>query len=163
MDIPPPVCFQKERETTRVACYHGSDVCLICFSVVDPTSFKNVETIWLPEVRRNLPRTPVILVGTQIDLRDDLSVVQDLSKSREMPILREEGEKLSRKLKAKGYVECSALTMKGIEAVFDRVILRILRERQKAKYSAVQRIGRVFGRLKKRPHSRSKTCQITTS
>ena len=138
-----------------MACYPGTDVCLICFSVVNPNSLANVETKWLPEVRRHLQKTPIILVGTQIDLRDDLTVVQHLHKSREFPVDQEEGEKMARRIKAKCYLECSALTMKGIDQVFDKAILKVLRKRKKAKYTAAKRVSRFFGRLKKTSGSKA--------
>ena len=34
-----------------------------------PSSLRNVRTIWYPEIRRFCPTTPIILVGTQADLR----------------------------------------------------------------------------------------------
>lgn len=138
-----------------MASYPGTDVCIICFSVINPSTFHNVETVWLPEVRRNLPRVPIILVGTQMDLRDDLTVVQGLHKSREMPISSEEAERMAKRIKAKCYLECSALTMKGIDQVFERALLRALRKRKKDSTSAVKKISNFFERLTKGGASRS--------
>lgn len=47
---------------------------LVCFSVVSPTSFHNVREKWLPELRHHNPRVPIVLVGTQSDLRTDVKV-----------------------------------------------------------------------------------------
>lgn len=47
------------------------DVFLVCFAVDDADSLKSVETNWVPELRRYLPITPFILVGTRADRRDD--------------------------------------------------------------------------------------------
>jgi len=49
-------------------------------------------------------------VGTQIDLRDEASTIEKLSKNKQKPITQEAGEKLAKELKAVKYVECSALT-----------------------------------------------------
>ena len=49
-------------------------------------------------------------MGTQIDLRDDPSVVEKLAKNKQKPISFEAGEKLAKELRAVKYVECSALT-----------------------------------------------------
>uniref|UniRef100_A0A8C5GH94 Cell division control protein 42 homolog n=1 Tax=Gouania willdenowi TaxID=441366 RepID=A0A8C5GH94_GOUWI len=70
--------------------------------------------------------TPFLLVGTQIDLRDDLSTVEKLAKNKQKPITPETAEKLARDLKAVKYVECSALTQKGLKNVFDEAILAAL-------------------------------------
>lgn len=51
-----------------------------------------------------------MLVGTQIDLRDDVATIEKLAKNKQKPISAEQGEKLAKELKAVKYVECSALT-----------------------------------------------------
>jgi len=65
-------------------------------------------------------------VGTQIDLRDDAATVEKLSKNKQKPITSEAGEKLAKELKAVKYVECSALTQRGLKNVFDEAILAAL-------------------------------------
>jgi len=40
-----------------------TDVFLICFSVVSPSSFENVSTKWCPEIKHHCPDAVVILVG----------------------------------------------------------------------------------------------------
>ena len=54
------------------------------------------------------------MVGTQIDLRDDGNTVEKLQKNKQKPITFDQGEKLSRELRAVKYVECSALTQVNI-------------------------------------------------
>ena len=51
-----------------------------------------------------------MLVGTQIDLRDDPQSIEKLAKNKQRPISFELGERLAKELKAVKYVECSALT-----------------------------------------------------
>lgn len=65
---------------------------------------------WVPEISHHCPRTPFLLVGTQVDLRDDSNTVEKLAKNKQRPISPESGEKLARDLRAVKYVECSALT-----------------------------------------------------
>ena len=55
----------------RPLSYPQTDVFLICFSLVSPASYENVRAKWFPEVSHHCPNTPVILVGTKLDLRDD--------------------------------------------------------------------------------------------
>lgn len=64
----------------------------------------------MPEITHHCPKTPFLLVGTQIDLRDDPSTIEKLAKNKQKPITPETAEKLARDLKAVKYVECSALT-----------------------------------------------------
>lgn len=65
---------------------------------------------WVPEITHHCPKTPFLLVGTQIDLRDDPSTIEKLAKNKQKPITLETAEKLAKDLKAVKYVECSALT-----------------------------------------------------
>ena len=64
---------------------------------------------------------PCLIVGTQIDLREDSQVFEKLARQKQRPVTSEQGEKLARELGAVKYVECSALTQKGLKNVFDEV------------------------------------------
>jgi GTPase SAR1 family protein len=55
-----------------------------------------------------------LLVGTQIDLRDESGTLEKLAKNKQKPITLEQGEKLAKELKAVKYVECSALTQVSV-------------------------------------------------
>lgn len=55
-----------------------------------------------------------MIVGTQVDLRDDPSVLEKLGRQKQRPVPPEAGERLARELGAVKYVECSALTQKGV-------------------------------------------------
>ena len=83
-------------------------------------------TQWVPEITHHCPKTPFLLVGTQIDLRDDAATIEKLAKVKQKPITVEAAEKLARELRAVKYVECSALTQKGLKNVFDEAILAAL-------------------------------------
>ena len=56
-----------------------------------------------------------------VDLRDDPVVLEKLAKNRSRPVTFDQGERLARELGAVKYVECSALTQKGLKNVFDEV------------------------------------------
>ena len=65
-------------------------------------------------------------MGTKIDLRDDAATIEKLAKTKQKAITVKQGEELARELKAVKYVECSALTQKGLKNVFDEAILAAL-------------------------------------
>lgn len=65
---------------------------------------------WVPEIAHHCQRTPFLLVGTQIDLRDDQITLEKLAKNKQRPVTLETGEKQAKELRAVKYVECSALT-----------------------------------------------------
>jgi len=64
-----------------------------------------------------------LLVGTQIDLRDDAGTTEKLAKNKQKPISLEQGEKSAKDLKAVKYVECSALTQVWRSSSIFRVFL----------------------------------------
>lgn len=101
--------------------YPQTDVFLVCFSVTSPASFENVKEKWFPEVHHHCPGVPCLIVGTQVDLRDDSQVIEKLARQKQRPVTSEQGERLARELGAVKYVECSALTQKGLKNVFDEV------------------------------------------
>ncbi|XP_026172006.1 ras-related C3 botulinum toxin substrate 3b isoform X2 [Mastacembelus armatus] len=103
-----------------------SDVFLICFSLVSPASFENVRAKWYPEVRHHCPNTPIILVGTKLDLRDDKDTIERLRDKKLSPITYPQGLAMAREIGAVKYLECSALTQRGLKTVFDEAIRAVL-------------------------------------
>lgn len=112
---------QEDYDRLRPLSYPQTDVFLICFSVMSPASFENVKEKWNPEVNHHCPGVPCIIVGTQIDLREDPTLLEKLARQKQKPIEFQQGDKLARELGAVKYVECSALTQKGLKNVFDEV------------------------------------------
>jgi len=55
--------------------------------------------------------------GTKIDLRDDRETLTALAEQALSPIKREQGQKLANKVRAVKYMECSALTQRGLKQV----------------------------------------------
>jgi len=116
---------QEDYDRLRPLSYPQTDVFLICFSVVSPPSFENIKTKWWPEIQHHAPGTPIILVGTKLDLRDDPMTVEKLRERRQAPILYQQGLSMARDIGAVKYLECSALTQKGLKTVFDETIRTI--------------------------------------
>lgn len=58
-----------DHEKDRRFAYGRSDVVLLCFSIANPTSLRNCKLVWLPEIRKFCPNTPIVLVGCKNDLR----------------------------------------------------------------------------------------------
>ncbi|KAJ7266898.1 P-loop containing nucleoside triphosphate hydrolase protein [Mycena haematopus] len=113
----------------RPLAYPHTDVFLICFRVTQRASFEAVRTKWVPEVQHHCPDVPFLIVATQIDLRDDLESVicEKVSREKQRLVSTEEGEKLAHKLGAAKYVECSALSQKGLDNVFQEAIAACLK------------------------------------
>eukprot|EP00092_Neocalanus_flemingeri_P059756 GFUD01071530.1.p1 GENE.GFUD01071530.1~~GFUD01071530.1.p1 ORF type:complete len:189 (-),score=38.00 GFUD01071530.1:228-794(-) len=112
----------EEPDRLRPLSYPGTDVCLVCFSLVDPDSFGNIREKWYPEVKHYCPKVPTILVGTKLDLRDDRNTIDKMREEELVPITYLQGLELAKEVDAQEYVECSARTRKGVENVFDKAI-----------------------------------------
>jgi cell division control protein 42 len=117
---------QEDYDRLRPLPYPEIGVFLICFSVISPTSFENIREKWIPEVHHHCPNVPRIIVGTQIDLRDDPAVLERLSQQKYQPIIPRDGVRLARDLGVDKYVECSARTQEGLKNVFDEAIAAAL-------------------------------------
>jgi len=119
---------QEEYDRLRALCYPQTDVFLICFSLVTPSSFENVKLRWHPELKHHCPDTPYIVVGTKLDLRDDPQALETLKKQRLSPIATEEGKRLAEEIGASAYCECSGMTQKGLKTVFDEAARAVIKK-----------------------------------
>lgn len=108
----------------RPRSYHQADVVLICYSVANPNSLASVLHKWNLEVRENLPKVPVLLVATQTDQRE-------LGVHRASCITPAEGRRVAQEIHAKGYVECSALSNRGVQQVFEYAVRTVVNQARK--------------------------------
>ena len=46
------VFFQEEYDQLRIMAYPNTNVFILCFSVVDPDSYSNILSKWIPELNR---------------------------------------------------------------------------------------------------------------
>lgn len=53
---------------------------------------------WYPEVRHHCPNTPIILVGTKVDLRDDKDTIERLRDKKLSPITYPQGLAMAREI-----------------------------------------------------------------
>ncbi|XP_055615947.1 uncharacterized protein LOC129762022 [Toxorhynchites rutilus septentrionalis] len=129
-----PICVtlcdtagQDALDPLRQLCYPGSDVFLLCFSVVQPESFRAVATRWEPEIAKL--KASLVLVGTQSDLRNDQSTVLKLQAQGEKPVPVSAAWDFARKIGAK-YIETSSHKKERIKEVFDTAIWDALQARE---------------------------------
>ena len=118
---------QEDYKKLRPLSYPQTDVFILCFSLVSPTSLENVENMWVPEVKEHCPETPYILVGMKSDLRDEFSQHADEFKLKGWePVPSSKGEEMKAKIRAQDYVECSALKQYHLKEVFESAIKVVL-------------------------------------
>jgi len=114
---------QEDYDRLRPLSYPQTDVFLICFSLVGPPSFDNVTTKWYLEVSHHCPTTPIILVGTKLDLRTHKDTLDRLyQKHKTGPITTEQGLTKAKEIGAVKYMECSAATQQGLVEVFHEAV-----------------------------------------
>ena len=88
---------------------------------------ENISSKWVPEVRIHCGDVPIVLVGTQIDLRDDSSTVEEVMKKNQRgPITHEEGVAKAEEIHAFSYVECSTSTSVGVDDAFREAARAVL-------------------------------------
>jgi len=113
---------QEDYARLRPLSYPHTDVFLVCFSIISRNSFQNLENKWIPEIRFHCPEVPIILVGTKSDLRDDAYSISECKKMNKPMIVEAEAIALQKRIGAKAYVECSALTHENIDLVFNEAL-----------------------------------------
>jgi len=75
----------------------------------------------------------MILVGTKLDMREDSETLSRLAEKKLSPITTEQGNQMAKEIKAVKFMECSALTQKGLKDVFDEAIRAVIAPKPSAK------------------------------
>lgn len=134
---------QEEYDRLRPLSYPQTDIFLVCFSISEPCSLKNVVDKWYPEIVQNsstessefhqkLGRYPIFLVGTKADLRDDAEQSRRVQEVNAQFVTPEQVEEVVKQCGFMGYVECSAATQTGVRDVFEKSVSSIVGELEKA-------------------------------
>ena len=106
-------------ERLRSLNYPETNAILLCYSIDDFSSFKNIYNLSL-DLKKNFPSTPVVLVANKKDLRGDYELIQKLGKLNTRPyVTRDQGENLAKDIGAYGFIECSAKNFEGVLPVFE--------------------------------------------
>jgi len=119
---------QEDYDRLRPLSYPGSDVVLLCFSLVSEASYEAITEKWSPEVNHYVPDCPHILVGTKLDLRDG-GKPEGYDDVYE-PISTERGKELAGAVGAAAYVEVSAMTGKNLQHVFETAVGLVMDKRK---------------------------------
>ncbi|EAX83680.1 multidrug resistance protein, putative [Trichomonas vaginalis G3] len=117
---------QEELENIRTLSYQNTSVFLLCFSVTTPTTFDNLTTVWIPEIKRYVKNPEILLIGTKADLRNDEQTLKNLEADGKAPITLEQAQQKAKEIGAIAYCECSALKNEGVREAFDKAINHII-------------------------------------
>lgn len=111
---------QEDYKKLRPLSYPQTDVFIVVFSLISPTSLDDVENMWIPEIIEHCPGTPYILVGLKSSLHDEFHFHEDEYKSKEWePVSTAAGEEMKRKICSVDYIECDAKKYFHLKEVFE--------------------------------------------
>jgi len=127
---------QEDYDRLRPLSYPGTDVVILCFSLVNESTFESIREKWNPEINHYIEGIPKILVGTKLDMREQKITDSSLTKYEE--ITTEEGHELADEIGATAYIETSPLTGKNLMEVFERVIQAALDNKEEEEEPAVE-------------------------
>jgi small GTP-binding protein len=120
---------QEDYDKIRPLSYPQSDVFLVCYSIINPASFANIKSKWMPELFQHAPETPKILVGLKNDMRGDSLIKKFVDES--------EADKLAKENNFVGHYLCSALTQDGLKNMFDKAVeVSIKKQKNEGKISS---------------------------
>jgi len=98
---------QEEYDRLRPICYKDCGCFIICYSINNLDSLKNIRRKWIPEIEKFCPGVPFIIVGTKRDLR---GTEHDL-----VPF--DDAKKMVAEVNANDFITCSAKTQTGLKRV----------------------------------------------
>eukprot|EP01123_Difflugia_compressa_P004034 TRINITY_DN15374_c0_g1_i1.p1 TRINITY_DN15374_c0_g1~~TRINITY_DN15374_c0_g1_i1.p1 ORF type:complete len:273 (-),score=51.46 TRINITY_DN15374_c0_g1_i1:217-1011(-) len=119
---------QEDYDRLRPLSYPGSDIVLLCFSLVTEASFESVKDKWYPEVHHYVKDIPTVLVGTKVDLRE--AKLPDPGTGEFKPVSTEKGKQLADEIEAIEFVEVSAKTGHNLNFLFERAVTIVLSSRK---------------------------------
>ncbi|KAH9492697.1 hypothetical protein Btru_024213 [Bulinus truncatus] len=119
----------EENTTFRHRLYTGTDIFVVCFSVIRPESLRHVEELWVPEIRTYAPSTPFIVVGAQADLRSSGTITQMLLTSGQRAVTSAEGAAVARRVGAACYIETSPEVEKNVRKLINGAIASVLKDK----------------------------------
>lgn len=152
----------------RPIAYSNTDCFIICFSLMHKNSLENACQKWVAEVKTTASLCPCILVGTKLDLREELERSGDEARLREC-VTNAEIEAAAKKYAFQGFVVCSAKEKKGLNKVFHTAFKVVFQMKNMSKrtdsktsggsgFSYTQRGQQKAGKMGKNGQVRKRRC-----
>lgn len=106
---------QSKYELTRNMFFQGSAGSLLVYDITRYSTFERISSKWLEDFKKyGRPDGTYILIGNKLDLKDLIKVSS------------EEGQKLSKEIKAVDFIETSAKDGENVESAFRKLVSHIL-------------------------------------
>ena len=118
----------------RNSIYQNADVVIIAFRLHKSSKLHHVRDKWHAEVRKHCPRVPIILVGTNMDIREHLShdnnLIDDLHTNRrhtkDEVVDYKSGLAMAKEIGAIKYLESSARLRVGFEDLYNEICKAVI-------------------------------------
>ncbi|KAL5550963.1 hypothetical protein UlMin_001139, partial [Ulmus minor] len=124
---------QEDYSRLRPLSYRGANIFVLAFSLISRASYEN----WMPELCRFAPNVSIVLVGTKLDLHEDISYLADHMGSN--VITSSQGEELRKQIDATAYIECNSKTQQNVKAVFGTTIKVFLQPQRRKEITRQKR------------------------
>ena len=124
---------QEDYDRLRPLSYPGTDVFMVCYSMVDPESLKNAKKKWINELQATAQSSPIMLVGTKQDLVNNS---EWLAENNTTPVSTEDAKAVQEELGLYAHMETSALTQYNLKKCFDDAIIAVMKNRDKSSKEA---------------------------
>jgi small GTP-binding protein len=143
----------EDYDRLRPLSYPQTDVFILMYSVMNYNSFEHVSSKWIPEIQHHAVGVPFILVGTEVDLRDNpgsrTDLFEDMNKYSSKRVSTAEGRELAESVGAWAFLECSVYTRQNInEAVDAAVKTAVAAKLVKSSASSGSLLGKLKNKMK---------------
>ena len=129
-----------QQEEVRSVAYQNADVVLIAFSLSKLKDLSHVRDKWCREVQKYCPQASIILIGTNLDKREDLSYDHNIvnkygndyhmNKEDDM-ISYSKGLSIAKEIGATSYIESSAKQEVGFNEIKNQIFRSVLKRNRR--------------------------------
>ena len=129
-----------QQEDIRTVAYQNADVVLIAFSLNNLKDLSRVRDKWYREVQRHCPKASILLIGTNLDKREDLSYDHNIvnkfgndyrMRKEDDMITYSKGLSIAKEIGATAYIETSAKQGVGFKEIKDQIFRCVLNENRR--------------------------------
>jgi len=124
---------QEDYDRLRPLSYPQTDVFMVMYSVISPSSLQNVLSKWYPEVTHHAPNVPVVLVGTKIDLLGDQQVIDRLAERSLRPVTFAEADSVAKSIHAAAHIQVSSFTRTNVREAFFAAVRAVIAPKKPVK------------------------------
>eukprot|EP01095_Lingulamoeba_sp_RSL-Kostka_P016350 TRINITY_DN797_c1_g1_i1.p1 TRINITY_DN797_c1_g1~~TRINITY_DN797_c1_g1_i1.p1 ORF type:complete len:198 (+),score=58.54 TRINITY_DN797_c1_g1_i1:38-631(+) len=105
--------------------YETADLFFVCYSIISPKSLQNIEKKWITNIRALNDQSPVVLIGTKSDLREDEDIIERLNQRDLSPLKIKDGKTTAKNIEAAEFFEASFFDDEDNDLILDQIFEKI--------------------------------------